>query len=246
MIAIPANAWLAVLTLTGGFATATACAGAEIEVDLQLVLAADVSGSMGGEEESVQRQGHVGAFRHPEVVRAILSGPLGRVAVAYVEWSGSRQQSVVVPWTILSDLTSVEAFAHRLAAAPEEARGSHTAVSSALLFAAGQFASSGVRSTRRLIDISGDGIGDQGPPMPLARDELSRRRITVNGLSFHSADSDAGGPYAYLHASGDGNVHAYYRDEVIGGPGAFAIAVDDPDDFAAAIRRKLVLEIAWR
>jgi len=215
------------------------------DVDLMLVLAADVSSSMSLSELRLQRDGYVAAFRHHDVADAILSGPLGRVAVTYVEWAGRNDQVVVVPWTVLSDQGGIGAFADRLAA-PVGRRGSHTALSSSLLFSAQLLDPTGLRSSRRAIDVSGDGIGDAGPPIAWARDRVVGKRTTINGLSIRLPQTELYGPFASMFGSGDTEVHAYYRDQVIGGPGAFAIAVDGLDDFAEAIRRKLVIEIASR
>ncbi len=223
-------------------------AGQAIEVDLQLVLAADVSGSMSMSELRLQRDGYVDAFRQRDVAAAILSGALGRVAVTYIEWAGHDDQVVVVPWTVLADGRDIADFTRRLAAAPMAmgGRGSHTALSSGLLFCAQLFRSSGLRSTRRTIDMSGDGIGDDGPPIARAREQVLREGITINGLSVDLPETNPYGPFAAMFGSSPGDVHAYYRDEVIGGPGAFVLPVDDLADFPTAIRRKLVLEIAAR
>jgi hypothetical protein len=177
---------------------------------------------------------------------AIRSGPLGRIAVTYVEWAGSDQQAVTVPWTVLSDPNSIEDFARRLESAPASIPGPRTAISSAVLFAADLFSSSETRSNRRTIDVSGDGAGDQGLPIASVRDLVVARHITINGLSMNLADPDANGPYAAMFDDGAIDIHAYYREHVVGGPGAFAIAVDDIDDFAPAILRKLIIEIALR
>jgi hypothetical protein len=220
-----------------------------IEVDLQLVLAADVSGSMSLSELRLQRDGYVDAFRQGDVAEAILSGAHGRVAVTYVEWAGRDDQVVVVPWMVLADGRDIADFTRRLAAAPaaDGGRGSHTTLSSALLFCARQFRASGLRSYRKTIDMSGDGIGDDGPPIAGAREQVLGEGITINGLSVELPETNAAdGPFAAMFRSSPGDVHAYYRDEVIGGPGAFALAVNDLTDFPAAIWRKLVLEIASR
>jgi hypothetical protein len=228
----------------GGLAVA-ANAGEMTDVDLQLVLAADTSVSMNPDELRLQRDGYVAAFRHRDLADAILSGPLGRVAVIFVEWSGPADQAVVVPWTILADRKGIADFANRLAAATTGRRGIRTALSSGLLFAAQRFGDSGVRSKRKVIDVSGDGIGNDGPPLDSVRAWVGDG-ITINGLSVVLPETDIYGPFAAMFGSDAADVHAYYRDQVIGGPGAFAIAVNDINDFAAAIRRKLVREIAWR
>jgi hypothetical protein len=152
----------------------------------------------------------------------------------------------MVPWTVVSDPQSFETFASRLAAAPTMGSGgSGTSVSGGLLFAASQFRSSGVESYRKTIDVSGDGVSDEGPPMDWARDLVVGQRSTINGLSLGKQDGNKYGSYLTPIGS-ERDVHAYYKESVIGGPGAFAIAVKDFDDFALAIRKKLILEIAWR
>lgn len=244
MRASPVFLRLAVLLAVCGFPPAVANAADLIEVDLQLVLAADASGSMSRDEMRLQREGHIEALRDPDVINAIASGPIGRIAVTYVEWAGPRTQSVVVPWTVLTGRASVMAFTETLAAAPSRNSGSGTAVSSGLLFAAAQFEANGFRSYRRTIDISGDGVSDQGPPVAEARESVIARRIVINGLSIASEKPNRDGPYDYLFEDDDRDIHAYYRDEVIGGPGSFVIAVDRSESFAVALRRKLVLEIA--
>ncbi len=233
---------LALICLCGS--TCAALAGQSSTVDLQLVLAADVSGSMSTAELRLQREGYVSAFLGRDVATAILSGPHGSIAVTYVEWAERWDQTIVVPWTVLDDERSIAAFARRLAAAPVVRRGSHTGLSSALLFSARLFGSSGLRSFRSTVDVSGDGVSDDGPPIGGAREALVSLRITINGLSV--AHNEQHGPFAAMFGASDVDIHAYYRDEVIGGPGAFALAVDVPGDFAAAIQRKLVLEIASR
>jgi hypothetical protein len=206
-------------------------------VDLELVLAVDVSRSMDFEEQRLQRNGYVAAFRHPEVLAAIASGPLGRIAVTYVEWAGPASQSVIVPWTVLASSDDALAFAERLDGG-EMLRERGTSISSGLYFAAKLFESSGVRGLRQAIDVSGDGPNNMGPPVVPTRDGLIERGITINGLPIMLRPGGGFGPY------GIPNLDVYYEDCVIGGPGAFVITVDEVSQFPAAIRRKLVLEIA--
>lgn len=194
MRASPVFLRLAMLLAASGFHSAVANAADLIEVDLQLVLAADASGSMSRDEMRLQREGHIEALRDPDVINAIASGPIGRIAVTYVEWAGPRTQSVVVPWTVLTGRASVMAFTETLAAAPSRNSGSGTAVSSGLLFAAAQFDANGFRSYRRTIDISGDGVSDQGPPVAEAREAVIARRIVINGLSIASEKPNRDGP----------------------------------------------------
>jgi len=216
----------------------SADAGAQaVEVDLQLVLAVDVSRSMDADEQLLQRRGYVAAFRHPDVIRAIQAGILGRIAVTYVEWAGNGLQQVVVPWTVVDGAEAADNVAARLARAPIQGRR-RTSISSALAFAAGLFRGNGYDSPARVIDISGDGPNNAGPMITLARDAVVAQGIVINGLPVMLKQ---GGTFSYFDI---GDLDSYYEDCVIGGFGAFIVSVDDSSEFAAAIRRKLILEIA--
>jgi len=210
---------------------------AQVEVDLELVLAVDISRSMDYDEQQLQRDGYVEALRHPEVIAAIQSGPIGRIAITYVEWAGPFHQAMVVPWTFVSGVAEAEAFAAHVAEAPL-VRERGTSISQGLDFASAQFAMSGARGARRAIDVSGDGPNNMGLPVVPVRDRIVADGITINGLPIVLETSYNFGPYNIP------NLDVYYEDCVIGGPGAFMITVDDPARFAIAIRRKLVLEIA--
>ena len=224
--------FLAVLCI----APASGDAAAETAVDLELVLAVDVSGSMDEDEHALQRLGYVAAFRHPQVIDTIRSGYLGRIAVAYVEWAGPASQVVTVPWRIIEGGTSALAFADELAAVPRAfIRG--TSISGGLEFSADLFDANGIEGKRRVIDISGDGANKHGTPVEMARDAVLARRIVINGLPLLLK------PRLYLYTGGDG-LADYYRDCVIGGPGAFVIPVTEKIQMARAIRRKLLREIA--
>lgn len=219
-------------------AAASHGAMAQVEsVDLELVLAVDVSRSMDFEEQELQRDGYAAAFRHPEVVAAIVSGPLGRIAVTYVEWAGPDIQVVMVPWTIVAGPEDAQAFADEIGTA-EMLRERGTSISGGLEFAAGLFAVSGVEGLRRTIDISGDGPNNMGLPVARVRDQVVAAGITINGLPIMLRPGGGFGAY------GIRELDIYYEDCVIGGPGAFIVTVDEPSQFPAAIRRKLVLEIA--
>ena len=204
-------------------------------VDLELVLAVDVSRSMDSIEQETQRAGYVAAFRHPQVLTAITGGLHGRIAVLYVEWAGPGLQEVVVPWHVVDGVAAAEAFAAALEAAPLR-EAMRTSISSALAYAAGRFAESGVVGLRRVVDISGDGPNNTGPPVTLARDALIGEGITINGLPLL-----LGRPGGFLDIE---LLDLYYEDCVIGGPGAFLVPVTDIMEFGSAIRRKLILEIA--
>lgn len=224
-------------TLALGIAQGGAMHAQDAVVDLELVLAVDVSGSMDQDERQLQRSGYVAALNHPEVVAAIASGFRGRIAVTLVEWAGPSSQKVVVPWRLIDGQAAADQVAAELAAAPS-ARIRGTSISGALVFAASQFGASPYQGERQVIDVSGDGPNNMGPPVVPARDAVVARGIAINGLPLMLKTGGAFGANIPLDL--------YYRDCVIGGPGAFHLPVQKMDQFAEAIRRKLVLEIAGR
>jgi hypothetical protein len=212
-------------------------AAAEVEVDLELALAIDVSGSVDEEEALLQRSGYIAAFRHPSVVEAIRNGPLGRIAVSYYEWAGFGHMKIIVPWMVISDKASADAFAASLQLEPPET-ARRTAIAAAITFGASHFDNSGFAGRRRVLDISGDGPNNWGESVTVARDRAIARGITINGLPIVNERPTFSG----LPPMRD--LDLYYRDCVIGGPGAFYIAARDFKDFGRAILRKLILEIA--
>jgi hypothetical protein len=209
-----------------------------MQVDLELVLAIDISRSIDAEEQSVQRRGYVDAFRHRAVVDAIVSGPTGRIAVTYIEWSEPAGQSVLVPWTLIDSARAAARFADALAAAPMR-RWKTTSISAGLEFAAEQFDRNGYFGARQVIDVSGDGPNNFGAPVIPARDRIVDRGIVINGLPIMVRQRPA---VDYLYPELD----IYFEECVVGGPGAFVITVQELSQFADAIRQKLVLEIASR
>jgi hypothetical protein len=205
-------------------------------VDLQLVLAVDVSGSMDYYEQQVQRDGYVQAFRDPQVISAITSGPYGRIAVTYVQWAGAFIQQTAVPWTIIASRDDALNFAATLSKAPIfSERG--TSISGGLAYAASAFDLSSFDSDRRTIDVSGDGSNNDGVPVAGVRDRLVKQGIAINGLPILINPSTVPGSIGF-------NLDDYYHDCVIGGPASFVIPIKTYGDFAPAIRRKLILEIA--
>jgi hypothetical protein len=183
-------------------------------------------------EYFLQRRGYSAAIVHSDILNAIRSGRYGRIAVAYVEWSGLRWQRVAVPWQIIDGRETARAFADALDSAPiVEGRG--TSISAALGFSAGLFAANEFTGDRQVIDVSGDGPNNYGPPVTGARDAAVAAGITVNGLPIVIRPSP-------LFPA----IDRYYADCVIGGPGSFVVPVRTPEEFAPAIRQKLVLEIA--
>jgi hypothetical protein len=219
------------------FSPASASAD-DVDVDLELVLAVDVSRSMDATEQRLQKDGYIEALQHPEVLAAIREGFLGRIAVTYVEWAGPGSHAIVAPWTVIDGKESAEAFVGTVSTAPPSYLHG-TSISSALLFSSGLFEENGFRSTRQVIDVSGDGPNNMGYPVLDARELVLSRGITINGLPI-MLHADFAGGYSIP------NLDVYYEDCVIGGPGAFLITVESMDRIAQAIRRKLVQEIAGR
>jgi hypothetical protein len=208
---------------------------AETAVDLELILAVDILRSMDPDEQQLQRNGYVAAITNPDLVAAITHGPNKRIALSYIEWAGPGLQNIVVDWRAIDGAAAAQAFADALAAAPLQTyRG--TSISGGITFAKSRFDDSGFIAPRRVIDVSGDGPNNMGMPIELAREEVIRAGITINGLPI------------MIKQMGDflsvDNLDVYYQDCVIGGSGAFLEIVRSADQFEAAIRRKLVLEIA--
>ncbi|WP_340120086.1 DUF1194 domain-containing protein [Pelagibius sp. 7325] len=209
----------------------------DLAVDLELVLAVDVSLSIDTGEARLQRQGYVEAFRDPDVLQAIRGGILGRIAVTYFEWANSAHTHMVVGWTVIDSEASAETFAAALAKRrPGPAH--YTSISGAIDFGARLFDDNGFEGTRQVIDVSGDGPNNWGDLVVHARDRAVDKGITINGLPILDPDP---GPYARYNIP---NLDLYFRDCVIGGPAAFIVAAEGFDSFASAIRRKLILEIA--
>jgi len=207
-----------------------------VPVDLELVLAVDVSRSVDPEEAKLQRDGYIAALQHPRVLQAIRSAPYGKIAVTYVEWAGVEVQYTVVPWTLIEDDKSAATFTARIAAAPFISRN-WTSISGAIDYSVPLFENNGYEGTRRVIDISGDGRTNQGRPSAAARDDAVAAGITINGLPVINERLN-------FYRPPEGDLDIYYRDNVIGGPGAFLIAAESFSAFTGAILSKLIREIA--
>ncbi|HEY0567151.1 MAG TPA: DUF1194 domain-containing protein [Xanthobacteraceae bacterium] len=207
-------------------------------VDVELVLAVDISYSMDPEEQALQREGYIAALTSVDFMQALKQGMHGKVAVTYFEWAGASEQRVVVPWRTIEGPESADAFAGEIAAAPMR-RAARTSISGALLFGASLFEVSGYRGLRRVIDVSGDGTNNNGPLVALTRDEVLAKGITINGLPIMLNRPNFGGVDL-------ANLDVYFEDCVIGGPGSFAIAIREREKFKEAIRTKLILEVASR
>ncbi|MEM1315240.1 MAG: DUF1194 domain-containing protein [Pseudomonadota bacterium] len=232
----------AALVVLAGLIPASAASGAEdaeapppIEVDVELVLAVDISRSMDVEELRIQRDGYVRAFRDPQVIRAVQGGLLGRIAVLYFEWAGPGIRNVIGDWTLIDGPESAAAFADRLAAGRITA-ALGTSISGGLAFSAAQIEANRFEGLRRVIDVSGDGPNNSGPGVEIARDEVVAMGMTINGLPLMMKARD--GPFSLS------DLDIYYEDCVIGGPQSFLLPLWDAAKFAETIRRKLILEIS--
>jgi hypothetical protein len=202
---------------------------------LALILAVDVSSSMAPAEQSLQRSGYIEALRSPAVHKAIARGSLGRIAVAYVEWSGADEQTVLVPWTIIDGPDAAWSFAAELKRQPIR-QGSMTSISGVIGFSTRLFADLMDKPARRVIDLSGDGPNNDGPKVRHARDHAVAAGITINGLPIRIPGMVSGWEF--------GDLDRYYADCVIGGAGAIMIPVREADQFPSVIRTKVLREIA--
>lgn len=220
-------------SLSGIFSTAYP---ADAEVDVELVLAVDISQSMDRDEQEVQRAGYVSALTSREVLAAIQDGPTGRIAITYFEWGGVGEHFMVAEWSIIQDEATAAAFAARIAEAPLR-QVQRTSIFAALEKSADMIVSNEFEGLRKVIDISGDGPNNQGGTVTQMRDKVIAAGVTINGLPL-MMKSETSAWQAMLH------LDHYYEDCVIGGPGAFAIPVRSKEAFAEAVRMKLVLEIA--
>ena len=212
-------------------------------VDAAIVLAADVSRSINDEEFALQRQGYAAAITHPRVMEAIRSGQHAAIALAFLEWAGDGEQKVVVDWSTLKADADAAKFAAALLAAPRAFVG-RTAIGTAIDFSMSILGESGIVADRRVIDVSGDGTSNQGRLVTEARDDALKSGVIINGLSIFNRRAAAMGGYLALHTNPPGGLEKYYRDNVIGGLGAFVLPIDDFNSFGEAMIRKLVSEIA--
>jgi hypothetical protein len=206
------------------------------DVDVELVIAVDVSYSMDPDEQALQREGYVAALTSSEFLDALRHGMHGRIAVTYFEWAGALDQKIVVPWRLVDGPASAQAFADEIARAPYR-RAYRTSISGALTFAAPLFGSGGYRGLRRVIDVSGDGANNQGKLIVPTREEILAQGITINGLPIMLKRPTP----ATLDIE---DLDIYYEDCVIGGPGAFVIPIKERGRFKEATRQKLLLEVA--
>jgi hypothetical protein len=207
-------------------------------VDVVLVLAVDVSRSIDEDEARLQREGYRAAVSDPKIVETIRGGMIGAIAICYVEWAGIEYQRTVIPWTRIGTQADADGWAEALALAPR-ASLSWTSISGGIDYGRRMLAEAPFEATRRVIDVSGDGVNNSGPPAEAARDRAVAEGITINGLPILN-DRPTFGRLPPIP------LDDYFREAVIGGQGAFMIAAEDFEAFGVAVRRKLIREIAGR
>ena len=210
-------------------------------VDLLLVLAADVSGSMDESKFDLQRSGYAVAFSNARVIEAIGGGPDGRIAVAFIEWSGILQQKIVIDWTVISNDETARQFGDHILEAPRAFARNSTSISAGIDFAMAQLDRAPYETRRRVIDVSGDGDNNSGRDVTAARDEAIAKDVTINGLVILTETPT---PWNSNHTNPSGGLAHYYRNNVIGGPGAFVMVAENSNSFGDVIVRKLIAEIA--
>ena len=231
-------------TLVAMAAMATAAlsspAAAAEQVDLLLVLASDVSRSVDDPKFRLQRSGYAAALENPRVLEAIRSGTHRRIAVCFVEWSGVVSQKVVIDWTVISDEKSAHEFGDQLLEAPRSF-ADRTSISAGIDFSMAQFGRAPYQGLRHTVDVSGDGTNNSGRDVTLARDEAIAKGVTINGLVILSESPT---PWNPEHTNPPGGLANYYRNNVVGGPGAFVMVAENFKSFGNALINKLIAEIA--
>jgi hypothetical protein len=220
---------LAITGLLAALCIGVTQASAQTNVDVQLVLAVDASGSVSNERFILQQRGYAAAFRSPRLLEAIRGGANRAIAVTMTQWTGPLQQIQVVPWTLVGDGRSMHAFADAIDGAERQLFGGGTSISGAIDHAMTLLSDTSFAGGRRVIDVSGDGSNNRGRPAEDARDEAVRQGVNINGLPILSLEP---------------SLDDYYRDHVIGGPGAFVIVASSYESFAEAVLKKLILEIS--
>jgi Protein of unknown function (DUF1194) len=237
---------LVACALAGGDVAGIAAPGAngprladkEATVDVELVLAVDVSYSMDMDELAIQREGYAQAIVSKEFLQALKSGPTGKIAVTYFEWAASTDQKIIIPWRLIDGPETADAVAAEILKTPIR-RASRTSISGAINFAMPLFDENSYRGLRKVIDISGDGPNNNGMPVTLARDAALEKGIIINGLPIMVKEPS----YSTMDID---NLDYYYEDCVIGGPGSFVVSIKDREKFKEAIRTKLLLEVAGK
>ncbi len=229
------------LALAAAILIAPALAQAAEQVDLLLVLAADVSRSVDHPKFLLEREGYAAAISDPQVIDVIKSGPHQRIALCFVEWSGFGAQKLLIDWSLIDGPGAARKFGDQLLELPRSF-ADRTSISGGIEFAAAQMEHAPYEATRRTIDVSGDGTNNAGRDVKLARDEALAKGIVINGLVILS---DRPVPWNAEHTNPPGGLEKYYQDNVVGGPGAFVMVAENFNSFGRAIIKKLIAEIAF-
>ena len=230
-----------VLALLACLFALSAPARAAEQVDLLLVLASDVSRSVDTRKFQLQREGYAAALSNPRVIDAIRSGPHGKIAICFVEWSGATSLKLVIDWTVVSDAASARRIGDQMVELPRSF-ADRTSISAGLEFSMAQLERAPFEATRRTIDVSGDGTNNSGRDIATARDEVLAKGVTINGLVILS---ETPLPWNPEHTNPPGGLDEYYRRNVTGGPGSFVMVADSHNSFGQAIVKKMIAEIAW-
>jgi len=211
------------------------------QVDLLLVLSSDVSRSVDSRKFQLQREGYAAALSNPRVIDAIRSGPHGKIAICFVEWSGATSLKLVIDWTVVSDAASARKIGDQMVELPRSF-ADRTSISAGLEFSMAQLARAPFEATRRTIDVAGDGTHNSGRDLQTVRDEVLAKGVTINGLVILS---ETPLPWNPEHTNPPGGLDEYYRRNVSGGPGSFVMVAEDHNSFGQAIIKKMIAEIAW-
>jgi hypothetical protein len=229
---------LAIAALAGaGIASAPAAE----QVDLLLALAMDVSRSMEQPKFLLQREGYAAAVTDPKVLNAIKSGPHQKIALCFIDWSGAGEQRLIIDWAVIDSAESARRFGDLIIESPRSFND-RTSIGGGITYAAAQIGRAPFQAERQTIDVSGDGTNNSGRDVTFARDQVVAKGININGIPILTDILYARTPE---HTNPPGGIEKYYRENVIGGPGAFVMVAEDFASFGRAMVRKLIAEIAW-
>jgi hypothetical protein len=230
-----------VLALVAARLALCAAARAAEQVDLLLVLSSDVSRSVDTRKFQLQREGYAAALSNPRVIEAIRSGPHGKIAICFVEWSGATSLKLVIDWTVVSDAASARKIGDQMLELPRSF-ADRTSISAGLEFSMTQLERAPYQAIRRTIDVAGDGTNNSGRDINSVRDEILAKGVTINGLVILS---ETPLPWNPEHTNPAGGLDNYYRNNVTGGPGSFVMVAENHNSFGQAIVKKMIAEIAW-
>jgi hypothetical protein len=230
-----------IIALVASLLAFSGAARAAEQVDLLLVLSSDVSRSVDSRKFQLQREGYAAALSNPRVIDAIRSGPHGKIAICFVEWSGATSLKLVIDWTVVSDAASARKIGDQMVELPRSF-ADRTSISAGLEFSMAQLERAPYQAVRRTIDVAGDGTNNSGRDIQTVRDEVLAKGVTINGLVILS---ETPLPWNPEHTNPPGGLDEYYRRNVTGGPGSFVMVAENHNSFGQAIIKKMIAEIAW-